>query len=56
MKKRKQERFKDYKEVKMPSHMVDSIYLKKDGQGLIIIFATGHVVTFLPIKVECPKK
>ncbi len=53
-KKKKESRYPDYKLVKNPdgtatSHLLDSIWIKKDGTAIKIVFATGKILNFEPI-------
>lgn len=45
-------RYPNYDLVDIPSHMIDSIWTKKDGTELKIVFATGQVADFRPLYVD----
>jgi hypothetical protein len=49
MKKNKTERFPDFKQVKIPIHLVDSIWIKNDNTEIKIVFATGEILSFQPV-------
>ena len=48
LKNTKNSKFPDYDLVKIPSHMVDSIWTKKDMSEILIYFATGYILKFTP--------
>ena len=49
MKKKKERRYPDFNQVKIPSHMIDSVWVKKDKTALKVVFATGHILDFKPV-------
>ena len=53
-KSKKTSRYPDYDIVKQPdgtptSHLLDSIWIKKDGTAIKIVFATGKILDFKPV-------
>ena len=47
---KKTKRYPDYTQVKIPTHMLDSLWLRNDNQALKIVFATGYIAEFTPIE------
>jgi len=49
MKKRKKI-IEGFTQVEIPTHMIDSLWLRNDNQALKIIFATGYIADFTPLE------
>ena len=47
---KRKKQIENYTQVKIPTHIIDSIWLRNDNQALKIIFATGYIADFTPIE------
>lgn len=50
--KKKERRYPDFNIVEIPTHMLDSIWIKKDSTEIKIVFATGPILSFRPVPAE----